>query len=375
MRHGADRSNVEYVWPRTLVQPRRPPLLIYLDLNHWISFAKAVAGHSEGKDFLPLFERCLTAAHDRTAVFPLSDTIYYEVNKIRNHRQRRDLRLAMEPLSRYMVVTSRPTIARHEIEALLDAVAGPSDPAMNTISYLDWGVARAFGFVGGFRVVSNEQGEDVTEQVRRSFPDGSEAFDAVLAEAELSLNRSMIEGPTPEEEPELRKLGWNPQGAIDIGEKRAEQEREQVQRLNDYEAGLHDDGHGPRRWRRGRIRDLVAAREVSIELIDFITESVMRRNTSIGNIFPDTDSVRQFGDAMPSTDVAVTIKTALHRNKEHRWTPNDISDIDALGSTIPYCDVVVTDSAMASIATVTGVADRLKTTVLSDLTEVEGHIA
>lgn len=374
MRHGADRSNVDYVWPKTLVQPPRPPLLVYLDLNHWISFAKAVAGHSEGKPFLALFEACLSAARERKAVFPLSDTIYYEVNKIRNHRQRRDLRLAMEPLSKYLVVTSRPTIARHEIEALLDDVVGQSDSALNTISYLDWGVARAFGFVGGFRVVSGEQGQDVTEQVRQSFPEGPEAFDAVLAEAELSLNRSMIEGPTPEEEPELRKLGWNPEGTIEIAEKRAQQEREQAQRLNDYEVGSLADGHGPRRWRRGRIRDVVAAREVSLELIDFITESVMRRNTSIGTIFQDKDSVRRFGDSMPSTDVAVTIKTALHRNQEHRWAPNDISDIDALGSTIPYCDVVVSDSAMVAIATDTGLAERLNTSVLSDLIELESHI-
>jgi hypothetical protein len=77
---------------------------------------------------------------------------------------------------------------------------------------------------------------------------------------------------------------------------------------------------------------------------------------------------------MPSTDVAVTIKTALHRNQEHRWAPNDISDIDALGSTIPYCDVVVSDSAMVAIATDTGLAERLNTSVLSDLIELESHI-
>jgi hypothetical protein len=77
---------------------------------------------------------------------------------------------------------------------------------------------------------------------------------------------------------------------------------------------------------------------------------------------------------MPSVDVAVTIKTALHKNKEHRWTPNDIADIDALGSTIPYCDVVVTDTAMASLANETGLAERLETTVLSSLPELERHL-
>jgi len=31
------------VWPRRLLQPPRPPALIYLDLNHYIYLARAVA--------------------------------------------------------------------------------------------------------------------------------------------------------------------------------------------------------------------------------------------------------------------------------------------------------------------------------------------
>ena len=38
---------------------------------------------------------------------------------------------------------------------------------------------------------------------------------------------------------------------------------------------------------------------------------------------------RRAFDSMPSLDVAVTLKTALHRDSEHRWTTNDIQDIDA----------------------------------------------
>jgi hypothetical protein len=48
---------------------------------------------------------------------------------------------------------------------------------------------------------------------------------------------------------------------------------------------------------------------------------------------------------MPSTEVSIEIKTAWHRHRERRWTPNDIYDIDALSLAVPYCDIVVTEKA------------------------------
>jgi hypothetical protein len=41
-----------------------------------------------------------------------------------------------------------------------------------------------------------------------------------------------------------------------------------------------------------------------------------------------------------------------------------------LGSTVPYCDVVVTDKAVASHLNRTGVAERLGTTVIASLDEL-----
>ncbi len=77
---------------------------------------------------------------------------------------------------------------------------------------------------------------------------------------------------------------------------------------------------------------------------------------------------------MPSFDVAVTLKTEYHRDRLHHWTTNDIHDIDALGSTLPYCDIVVTDKAVASHALRTGLAERLGTVVLSQLNDLAPHL-
>jgi hypothetical protein len=281
-----------------------------------------------------------------------------EISKNGSHRQRRDLLEVIEPMSRFTVVMCRSIVSAHEIEAMLDRVAGPSPNPINSMDYLDWGVARAFGMVGGFKVKSSS-GEDITAAVRIAHPDGPKAFDSLLSDADLDVNRQAIAGPAPDEEPELRKRGWNPASAFEIAERRAAQEIEQVSRFD----------QDPR-WRQGRIRDVVAAREVSIEISEALARGLSLRGTTLAANFPEREDTRRAFDSMPSFDVAVTLKTAYHRDPLHRWTPNDIHDIDAMGSTLPYCDIVVTDKAVASHANQTKLAERLGTIVVSQLTDL-----
>lgn len=354
------RPPIEYNWPPTLVISERPPKLVYLDLNHWVALAKALSGHRDGAPFREALAACVDAVDRRAAVFPLADAIYYEVSRIASLRQRRDLAEAMRRVSGYAVVTSRSVIADHEVEALLDRVVGPRPEPVVPVAYLDWGVARAFGKVGGFRIVDEETGQDMTERVRSIHPLGPEGFDAVLADAELQLNRQVIEGPTtPEDEADLRRRGYNPYAAHEVALRRLRQELDQVARLD-----------AEPEWRRGRTRDLIAAREVIIELQAKIERALIARGTDGRMLFLAYEAARAAFDAMPSYDVAVTMKVEYHRDPSHVWRVNDIHDIDALGSTLPYCDIVVTDKAAASHARRTGLADRLGTTVLSRLDDL-----
>lgn len=347
-----------YGWPQTLQLPPRPPKLVYLDLNHWVALAKAMAGHREGEASAEVLMGCLAALEGGQAVFPISDSIYFEVSKIATYRQRRDLREVIERLSRFMVVTSRTVVSSHEIEALLDRLVGPNPKPVNRMDYLDWGVARALGMVGGFKVRSS-RGEDLTAEVRQAYPDGPVTFDQRLAEAELELNRRVLEGPPPDKESELRELGWDPRRQFEVAERRAAQEIEQVGRFNEDP-----------RWRRGRIRDVVAAREVFIEINDALSRGLAERGATLEAIFPRPGDIHRAVDSMPSFDVAVTLKAEYHRDPLHRWTPNDIHDIDAMGSTLPYCDIVVTDKAVASHVKRTDLARRLDTIVLWRLADL-----
>ena len=305
----------------TLVLPPRPPKLVYLDMNHWVALAKALAGHADGAAHRTALEECIAAVDRRAVLFPLADAIYYEISRIASHRQRHDLAEVMRRVSGYVVITSRSIIADHEVEAVLDRLVGPSTEPINRMAYLDWGVARAFGIVGGFRVVDTETGEDVTHRVRAGHPLGPEGFDAVLRDGELKLNRKSLEGPASmDEEDELRQNGWDPYVAHQVAAQRAQQEIEQAARLA-----------AEPQWRRGRIRDVIAAREILIELMDKLTRGLIARQADRAVVFRDDEAIRLAFAEMPSFDVAVTLKASYHRDGARRWTPNDINDIDAMG--------------------------------------------
>jgi hypothetical protein len=318
-------SPIEYHRPATLVLPERPPKVVYLDLNHWVALSKALTGHPAGIAHRAALDACLGAVDRRAAVFPLADAIYYEVSKIRSHQQRRDLAEVMRRVSGYVVITSRSIIADHEVESVLDRLVGPSPKPINRMAYLDWGVARAFGMAGGLRVLDTDTGEDVTDRVRATHPIGSDRFDATLRQAELQLNRNSLEGPSsPEEEADLRRNGWDPFAAYRNAVERAQQKTDQAVRFA-----------AEPEWRRGRTRDVIAAWEILVELMDKLTRGLIARNADRSTIFSDDDAVRSAFAQMPSFDVAVTLKTSYHRDGMRTWKPNDVNDIDVMGSTLP----------------------------------------
>ena len=326
--------------------------------------SKAHVGHPDGQKHRGILDACVKAVRDGKAVFPLSEFIYSEMAKIANYRQRRDLREVIEQVSRYIVVTPLTNVAAHEIEAALDQKVGPSPVAINAMNYLDWGVSRAFGKAGDIRIKS-PNGDDVTGEFRRKYPHGTEAFDAFLRNAQWEFNRKAIEGPTSNVESRFRALGWNPKAIVRANEQKAEEELAQVRRFDDYS-----------KWRRGRIRDVITAREVSIELGDIFAKGFADRGVDSIDQFFDVkpDDLRSIYDSMPSLDVAVTLKMSLHRDPNHHWTSNDIYDIRALALTIPYCDVVVTDGSMRSHVTRHKLPERYTTVVISRLVELPSHM-
>jgi hypothetical protein len=201
---------------------------------------------------------------------------------------------------------------------------------------------------------------DVTAEVRAQWPGGADVFDSFAAEAQLMLQRCILDGPADARElAELRAYGFDPRAGLDVTARRLQQELDQV--------AVFDANP---QWRSGRLRDVVAAREILIEINEALYESLADRGASLDDVAPSAEAARDLFDGMPSFDVAVTLKTAYHRDAQHRWSVNDIHDIDALGSAVPYADIVVTDKAVAHQLNARGVATRCGTTVIARLEDL-----
>ena len=283
-----NQTDGNYIWPRTLRMPVRPPKLVYLDLNHWIALAKALSGHHDGKKDMDLLDFCLRAVKEEIAIFPISLSIYVEILKIRNYQRRCNLCKAIELLNRYKVLTPRFVVATHEIEALLDHIVGPNPEPINTMDYLDWGVLRSLGMNDSVGVTSAD-GRDVTEEVRQSFTHGPQVFDEIVSEVILELNRQVINGPSPEEDSEFREQGYSPINILEPYEREAANEVEFVHRLN-----------ADPKWRRGRLRDVISAREVLIQINSILKRGYDERGIgSFQSLFPSVTDDRRAFDSMP----------------------------------------------------------------------------
>jgi len=75
---------------------------------------------------------------------------------------------------------------------------------------------------------------------------------------------------------------------------------------------------------------------------------------------------------MPSVQVAVDLKLAVHRNNQRGWAQNNVYDTDAMSIAVPYCSVVVADKAAADALRRAKADQRRGTLVTAKLEELAG---
>ncbi|QNE19702.1 hypothetical protein F1D05_19465 [Kribbella qitaiheensis] len=333
-RSGADQPP-DLVWPADL-QRDSPARLVYLDLNHFINLAKLIKGNPDVPPvYRDLLDAILRAKAAGRARFPLSMIHFIEMGQNGSPRQRADVTKVMEDISDFDALPTRSRIAEMEIEAVLDRILG-TRTLLAPVPLVGFGISSALG-LRGFRVRRGVA--DVTEEMRNTI--GAGQFDGMLASAERSLTRALLAGPSTADLVSLRANGYAPEEIAKGAESRVDFERELVRILN---------ADKDTNWRAGRLRDAVAARELIHEWNDALTRSMIRRSTTIGDVLEgdpaiERDRIRNFVESMPSTRVAVSIKTRYHANPLHPWKVNDVHDIDALSVAVAYCDAVITDKA------------------------------
>lgn len=336
----------ELLWPSSLTERPPTPRLAYLDMNFWINFAKAAIGHPAGERYRAAWEVSLAANADGSVIFPLADCHYVELSKVRSPGQRSHVAGVMEQLSGFTAILSRPTIMRLELDVSLGNLFGEDHGLLPDLPLLGWGMAWAFGRRG---LRFGDGTSDTTDLIRQQCPD-------IYEEVRVMFERAMLAGPQDHQLAALRSMGWVPDAGTAVAEARAQQEREQAGRFDLDTA-----------WREGRLRDVILAREVVVELFDMLNEALAARGRRFAELNLDEDraKARQLVRSMPSSEVSVELKRAAHRNPQLGWTANDVFDIDAMSVAVPYCDIVVTERRACATVRAAHLDRRMNTVVVA----------
>ena len=321
----------ELVWANVM-RPRIP--LVYLDLNTIIYMARALSGDTKVPgSYLGLYTAALRAKLEQRAMFPLSGEHLWEISKITDPKQRGDLADILESLSDYNYLLGRTVIAELEFEAGMAKIMG-EDISAKSVPLVRQTFGQAFGWVGGMKI-RNSTGGDGSDAVRAQMTNAD--FDKLMARMNYEMERRMLRGPS-DEDLEVLRADPNFQPEVVI-----EGQKQRVQWELDTERVLKEHP----RWRRGRLRDVIGAREILHEWMDMFTRMrIDRRKGGMPDFDPPDDEMRSFMGSMPHSQVAISVKTRYHKNPLHKWTVNDIVDIDAVSIAYAYCEAVFPDKAV-----------------------------
>ena len=304
---------------------------------------------------------------------------YVEVLKIKDPRQRADLAAVIEELSGFRTVISHPLLVTLELDTAICASLNVPSEAEKDLAYVGSGVGYAFGQVFTPHFTGDQS--DARLQALIAVHGKS-----VLDDLMRGFERFALQGPGDDEAAELRTTGWDPEAAWKVAVERAAEERAQAGRFDAVRTGtalneeerLAVDSTNRKDWRRGRLRDAIAVRELTKCIWDLFSQVLSwYGQPGIDELWgTDRDQSRIFIRQMPSSEVAIELKTSMHRDaaRSSRWQPNDVLDIDQLAMTVPYCDVVVTEKAARDALMKAQLDQRCGTVLLGRLEDLPAHL-
>lgn len=359
-----DRTSVgrriDLIWPPGILLPSKPPPLLYLDLNHWINLTKASLGRGSAA-YEELLSTLRSARGARAVRIVLTTSFVEEFLAIKSPRQRDDVVELIDELTDFEYLAGLPEVFRLELQAFLDQKIGGRGLNWGAIDLVGKSMLHGFGKKGGLKVFDKATGIDVTDQARRELHRGESDW---LWKLERSAERELLAGPRDSDILSLRTIGYQP-------ERSRESHHDNVLIEQYFGSNLLNA-----RWRKGRLLDVLAARHLSLELIDMLTLELMTRGMTLADVAEHTEQLLELPLSMPASAVFVGLKAQYHRDATRMWTDNDLHDIAALALAVPYCDIVFTDAAARNAVVSSGLdkamATRLPRTPLALVEIIEG---
>jgi hypothetical protein len=316
--------------------------LVYLDQNKWIDLSRAYYKRVDGEKYTQTLAKVQKAVAKNTAILPLSAAHIIETQKITDIDRRKRLAKVMVEISKGWTIAPESYIVPQEISysisKMLDKEVSISMPKGSRV--IGRGVPFAFG--------SSEEPHKhlgISDEMAVNFltflDDPMVLFELLVGNDE-SIVKKGIKGFTRNAASYAQEI----ERKRNLGKKYSKVIR-----------------------KRAYIGDLLL-RDQEIFIMVF---------AQFGLSFKDFLSkgkkhITSFFEQIPIYDVEIGLATERNEHWDKSIDPNDMTDIGFLSVAIPYCDIVITEKFWADLAKRKKLSDKYKTTILSELSDIENII-
>jgi hypothetical protein len=313
-------------------------LIVYLDQNKWIDLARARTGRADGQKYQIVLEKISEVVRQDKAVFPLSWIHFVETRKKRDLKKRKELAEVMAEISQGIAIIPKSIIMNWELHRAIATSFGEISTPMPSV--FGYGMSMIFGRNFIEKEMNNQPHLKTDYLVDRAISTLSdkEATVSFLMGDDEDLNFKFVNGLKDINESFVARM-----------EKSREQDR-----------GDNDD-------LQERVYLAVLTKELQPKLIALLGSHGKTMNDffSLG-----LDNVRKFFHDVPTLDVEIGLALSLNKHWDRKLKVNDTSDVAFASITIPYCDVVVTEVFLRTLATRRKIDKKYETVVISDLNDL-----
>lgn len=314
-------------------------LYIYLDQFAWVFLSEADHSRPGSERFNAVLTLACAAVERGHACFPLSFAHYRETHNQFRAAVRARRASTMRKLSGGISLTSTDDVLMEELDrALLKWFGRPKIP--RTCQKFGVGAAHSFG---------KENFVYKTPAEAPLTPEQRAAFERMATE---HLEHALLaHGRRGDAEIDPRFAG--PALRYQEGQRSIVEQLRQ-QKLNDKDLRIAATGLG------------------LIDIHKPLVYALMRAGISFDHEFMalGRDGFVAFLQDLPSRHVDTELHYQHYRNPGLEFQKGHLMDVSALDVAVPYCDVVVTEKRWRDLLTRSGLADRYRTVVISDLNDL-----
>jgi hypothetical protein len=308
---------------------------VYLDINHWYALGEALAGHPQKPEHLDVLKQLTHLVEEGRIMIPLSAVNYIELSENPRDHQREEAAKAMTLLARFNTMTSTKRILDEELGLALNRMFGrPAFPVRT----------EKFGFGVNFALTGEIKQFTLTGGTDNSRRQLEVMLGMSVAEMEARVN-AVSEYELLKQPP---KAYWST-----------------------------IPGYDPYAARREADRELASFNVMVNALRTNPVHALLNAGYSMNRRPPlrDRESLTTLLTSMPSRRVATMLQYHYLKDSNKHWKINDLRDNAALAMTIPYCDIVVTDSAAWNAAVNHAHLDKeFGTAIFRNLTDLGDHL-